>query len=422
MTTRSILLATLCSLAASATAADSTFTPLSDPGKTFTSESNTGEFFRPNLGTFEEARPLKVRVSATKDSVTGGVAMKWVFEKDAKGQITFEKSDYDSAAAGITFYAKASKPIHLRVCGDVRQEKKKVVEIGTEWRKHDFSWAEMGGTQDWWQLVFQVTDPISERTTLWLDRVGVEGPAFDPAPTIDVQSGTDQAISSSDILYGAEHLAKTVERLKAKQPFKIVALGDSISAGAQSTRGSWGIDLAKGVAFRYFGQVAHVCEQHFGYTGITPVAVAHGGWTTKMLLGVVDTELMPQLSADDLVVLQSGGNDIANGSAVDVWKNDLKAIIAKIRTKTDQILVVDTVVTASGPVVAQAEAISKTLRDIVAEEKVAGADVTKFLTYRGPGFACALLANDYHPDFTGHMIIGDMIAPILTGKHVTYPE
>jgi len=48
--------------------------------------------------------------------------------------------------------------------------------------------------------------------------------------------------------------------------------------------------------------------------------------------------------------------------------------------------------------------------------------VTKFMSYRGPAFACALLANDYHPDYMGHIVIGEMIAPILTGKHKTYPE
>jgi hypothetical protein len=58
----------------------------------------------------------------------------------------------------------------------------------------------------------------------------------------------------------------------------------------------------------------------------------------------------------------------------------------------------------------------------VAEEKVAGADVTKFFTYRGPQFGCALLANDFHPDLMGHITIGEMIAPLLTGKEKTYPE
>ena len=403
-------------------AADVTFTPLTYPGGDFNSETATGEWFRPDLGTAADIIPLKTRVYATKESVTDGVAMKWVFEKGSKGIITFEKGKVDAAAAGFTLYAKASKPLKFRICTNAGQEQKKVVEIGTEWKKYDFAFNDIGFTNDWWQIIFQVVSPIDERTWLILDRVGVEGPTFNASPKIDPKTGPDQTISSKDILYGSENLARTVALLKKKQPFKIVAVGDSISAGAQTMRGTWGVKVEDGVPFRYFGTVARLCEEEYGYKGITPVSLAHGGWTTKQLLDVAEKEVLPQLGPNDVVFLQSGGNDIMGGATVEQWKADMKQLIAKIKTKTDQIIVVSTTTPSKGPVTEHADGISKMLKEIVAEEKVAGADVTKFMMYRGPAFACAILANDYHPDYMGHIVIGEMIAPILTGKHITYPE
>lgn len=403
--------------------AEDTFKPLSNPSSELNSESNTGEWFRPDLGTAAEILPLKTRVFATKEAVTDGVGMRWVFEKGSKGVFAFEtKADFETGTAGITFYAKASKPLKFRICKNVNLEVKKTSEIGTEWKKYDWSWDDLGGAKEWWQIVFQVIGPIDEKETLYLDRVGVEGPAFIASPKITPTTGADATFSSKDMLYGSENLAKTLANLKAKKPFKILALGDSISAGAQTNRGTWGIEIKKGVTYRYYGQVAREWEQEFGYTGITPVDVAHGGWTTQQLMAITEKELLSQCGPDDLVIIQSGGNDVMGGSTPETWKADVKKLIAMVKTKTDQILVVDTTVTSSGKVLAVAPGLSKALKEITEEEKVAGADVTKFMTYRGPSFACAILANDYHPDYMGHITIGEMIAPILTGKHVVYPN
>jgi lysophospholipase L1-like esterase len=409
-------------VAVAACAGENTFTPLVNSSGESNTEANTGEWSRPDLGTAADIIPLKTRVYATKESVTDGVAMKWFFEKGAKGVIAYEKGKIDDKAAGFTLYAKAFKPLQFRICTNVNQEKLKVVEIGTEWKKYDFPFAEIGYNNNWWQIIFQVIGPIEERTWLILDRVGVEGPGFIAEPKVDPKTGPDETISSKDILYGAENLAKTVELLKKKQPFKIFALGDSVTAGAQTMRGTWGVKVPDGVPFRYFGTVARLLEEEYGYKGITPVACGHGGWTTKQLMTVVDKEVLEQCGPNDLVFLQAGGNDLMANTTVEQWKADMKQLIAKVKTKTDQIIVVDTTVARTGKVIDAAAALSKTLQEIVAEEKVGGADVTKFLTYRGPAFACALLANGYHPDFMGHIVIGEMIAPIFTGKHKNYPE
>ena len=399
-------------------AAQSTFFPL-DRGED-NLEKKTGLWFRPDLGKAEDVLPLKTRMWATKDSVTGGVALKCVFEKGARGKLTFEKDNWPAGSAGITFFAKASKPVKVIV----GMKAFRPVEIGTEWKKYDLTWESLESTKEkpeiGWQFVFRIATPIEERTILWLDRLGVET-VFDPSPKVEPQSGPDATFSSKEMLYGAEHLAKTLARLKSKQPFKVIALGDSITAGAQMTRGSLEIKPADGVQFLYFSHAARLWEEHFGFKGITPVRFGHGGWTAEKAMEVVDKEVVAAATADDLVILQFGGNDMTwAGKSAAQWKEAMKKLIARVRTKTDQVLLVGT--TAGGELIKKKAETEKALKELVAEEKVAAADTGKFFYYRGEAFAYAMLANEFHPDFMGHLTMGEMIAPILTGKERVYPE
>src|SRR5271165_1361034 len=99
------LLASLGSIAVlvgNAEPAEPTFLPLSmNQGNT---ENRTGMWFCPDLGKAADILPLKTRVWATKESVTGGVAMKCVFEKGSKGIVAYEKESYPVGSAGITLF------------------------------------------------------------------------------------------------------------------------------------------------------------------------------------------------------------------------------------------------------------------------------------------------------------------------------
>jgi hypothetical protein len=118
-----------------ADAAEVSFVPLAmAQGDT---EGRTGMWFCPDLGEAADVLPLKTRVWATKESVTGGVAMKCVFEKGSKGIIGYEKDAYPEGSAGITLYAKASRKLTIKVGGAP-------AEVGAEWRKLDFPWERLG--------------------------------------------------------------------------------------------------------------------------------------------------------------------------------------------------------------------------------------------------------------------------------------
>jgi len=399
-----------------ACAADITFTPLDMPqGNT---ENRTGMWFCPDLGNAAAVLPLKTRVWATKESVTGGVAMKCVFEKGSRGIVAYEKESYPPGSAGITLYAKASRKLTLKV-GNVP------AEVITEWKKLDFSWEKLGTTTDkprlGFQLVISVQGPTEERTWLILDRIGTESPQFDPNPKIQPQTGPDATISSKDILYGAEHLAKTRQQAQAKQPFKVIALGDSVTAGAQMSRGTWGLKGADGVPFLYFAHLARLAEEHYGCKGITAVQHGHGGWTSAQALKVVDKEVVEDAGPNDLVILQFGGNDLSWAKVTPAaWKANMKQLIARTKTKTDQIIVMST--TPIGEVGKLQPEITKILQELVQEDKVAAADITRLAFYRGEPFAWAWLANEGHPAYMGHITMAEMMAPLLTEQHRNYPE
>src|SRR4051812_6758279 len=163
-----------------------TFTPLSMPqGNT---EDRTGMWFCPDLGKASEVLPLRTRVWATRESVTGGVAMKCVFEKGSKGVLAYEKDAYPAGSAGLTLFAKASRKLTLKVANVP-------AVVGTDWTKLDFPWEKLGTTRAeprlGFQLVVAVQGPVEERTWLILDRIGTESPRFDPHPRLEPQAGPD---------------------------------------------------------------------------------------------------------------------------------------------------------------------------------------------------------------------------------------
>src|SRR5262249_48509233 len=199
---------------------------------------------------------------------------------------------------------------------------------------------------------------------------------------IEPQTGPDATISSKEILYGTENLAKTREREKAKQPFKVIALGDSVTAGAQMYRGTWAVKGSDGVPFLYFAHLARLAEEQYGYKGIMPVQHGHGGWTSAQALKVVDKEVVQEAGSSDLVILQFGGNDLswANVTPAD-WKANMKKLIARTKTKTDQIILMST--TPIGAVGKIQPETTKILQELVQEEKVGAADITRLAFYRG---------------------------------------
>lgn len=182
-----------------------------------------------------------------------------------------------------------------------------------------------------------------------------------------------------------------------------------------------GVQGAAGVPFLYFAHLARLWEEHFGYKGITPVQHGHGGWTAERALSVVDKEVVDEAGPEDLVILQFGGNDMSwAGKSPAQWKAAMKKLIARTKTRTSHILLLSS--TPIGDLPRKSPEITRVLKELVEEDQVAAADITRLASYRGESFAWAWLANEGHPAYMGHLIMAEMIAPLLTQKHRTYPE
>ncbi|HYE07827.1 MAG TPA: SGNH/GDSL hydrolase family protein [Planctomycetota bacterium] len=379
-------------------------------------ERHTGMWLRPDLGNADTVLPLRTRVWATRESVTDGVALKCAFAPGSTGRVQIENASLPAGSAGFTLYAKASRPLKLAL-GQAAKD------VGTDWSKLDWPWAELGADPAaptvGWQVALTVQGPIAEPTWLIIDRFGIETPTFIGAPAITPQDGPDQTIAATDLIVGGERLAKSAARLKAKQPFKLIAFGDSVTAGAQVSRGSWKIDADAGRAFLWYAHLARLWDEAGG--AVEAVGVGHGGWTARKAASTIDAEIIAIAGADDLVVLEFGANDMGwDGATPERWRADMGALIARVKTKTDQILVLSP--TPGGAIPAQADAISAALRALCDEHGVAGVDITRLNCYRGTPSCWAMMANEYHPDLMGQLIMAEMIAPVLTGVDKRYPE
>jgi hypothetical protein len=389
-------------------AEESKFIPLSfNQGN---AEDRTGMWLCADLGTAAEVLPLRTRLWATKESVTGGVALKCLFEPGSNASLNWENwGSLPAGSAGLTFYAKASRPLKLNV-NAAR------ADVGTEWKKIALSWGAFGTTREkpelGWLLKFNVAEPIQSRTWLILDRIGIETPTFIANPKIDPQPGPDPTISSKDILYGADHLAKTLARAKAKKPFTIYAFGDSITLGAQSYRGTWKVDLKAGTPFLYHHHLARLWEEHFGYKGINVVHGGGPGAITKWHLDHIGG-FLAKATADDLVIIALWCGP------PEEWKRNLKQLIATAKTKTDQILLMSP--TPGPPMVYDVKDMTRVLQELAREEKVAAADISRFCLYRGVPYCWAGEGNEWHPTYMLHITMAEMIAPLLTGVERIWP-
>lgn len=399
-------------MATGALAGNVLFTPLTKDGDN--AELHTGLWWAPDLGRGADVFPLKSRIWATKESVTDGVALKCVFEPGSKSLVVMEQGAYPEGAAGLTFYAKASAPLKLKVVNAT-------ADVSTAWSKIDLPLAALGA-MSWRGVTIGVAEPVETRTWLILDRIGYEGPTFDPRPAIRTQAGPDAVLSSRDMLYGAQHLAKVRARLKAGEALNIVAIGDAVTSGLQARRNSPGLQEADAQPYLYYAHLAQLLRVAYQNPNVTATGHGLGSTVTRDAVKEADA-LLASIAPDDLVILQFGAHDIGyRGGGTEPWEDGIHQWVEKLRAsgKGAQILVLSPPV--GGGLPGQAPAITKALQKMVEKEDVAAADVTRLCMYRGEPYAWALLANHYHPSLMGHMIMAEMIAPILTDKPRNYPE
>ncbi|MHC4396463.1 MAG: SGNH/GDSL hydrolase family protein [Planctomycetota bacterium] len=391
------------------------FVPISHGDENW--EKHTGLWVCPKLGEASDVLPLSTRLYATRQSVTDGVALRIDISKGSKGTITMENSPFQPDTAGLTFYAKASSPLEVMVANRAK------VNVTSQWQKFDISWEKLGTEKArpsvGWEFQIELASPAKKNCYLIIDRLGTESPTFDPDPNIKKQQGLDVTINTKDILGNASVLAPTIERLKKKQPFRIIAFGDSVTAGAQCNRGNWGIEKADHVQFLYFGHLATLLETEYGYKGIDAVQNGYGGWTAEQGRKIVE-KVFQDVRPEDVIIIEFGGNDLGWAKrTIDQWLISLEALVNSAKKKTSQIIIMSMTTGPNIPPIS--DNISRRFRVFADKQKVAFVDVTRWSMYRGQKYAWAYLANGYHPDFMGHIMMGEIMSPLFTEKHFDWP-
>jgi lysophospholipase L1-like esterase len=120
------------------------------------------------------------------------------------------------------------------------------------------------------------------------------------------------------------YLTKTVARLEAANPLKIVAFGDSITAGGDATRP----DLI------YWQRWADDLQRRYPRAGVTIVNGATGGDSTIQGLERLKSKVLDQ--DPDLVLVAFGMNDHnVNSVTVPEFERNLELLIIRIREGTD---------------------------------------------------------------------------------------
>ena len=68
-----------------------------------------------------------------------------------------------------------------------------------------------------------------------------------------------------------------------------------------------------------------------------------------------------------------------------------------------------------------AEEVTRKFTAFAREQKLAYVDITRWSMYRGEKYAWAYLANGYHPDFMGHIMMAELMTPLFGADHFTWP-
>jgi lysophospholipase L1-like esterase len=130
----------------------------------------------------------------------------------------------------------------------------------------------------------------------------------------------------------SRQLTRTAERLRAGKPVKLIAFGDSITAGGE----------ASALELQYPSRYAQHLRDLYPHSQITLENAATGGDNTVQGLARLDEKVLAR--QPDLVLVAFGMNDHnlpgVGGVAVSEFKDNVKQIVKRIRERTEAEVIV----------------------------------------------------------------------------------
>lgn len=314
------------------------------------------------------------------------------------------------------------------------------------WQQWCPVWTNLPG---FWFLTYSMERTDTNRANWYIvDRVrlyqGQKTEAIAPTPDRDPPG----RIPARALVSGRERIAKTLAKLRAKQPVKIAIVGDSIPAGAQLwyTVPNNVPEISKRIYWQVLGRRL---REAFGYPDVALVMRAPDAktkaWTDTptnrpasdlQVIGVVyggqqaagGLEHLDQVLNEkpDLAIWEYGANDATFGS-VAKYAEATKAAVERLQAAGIEV-VIQTVTPTPGiqPVAWQknksgSERVAELnveARRIAAEKQCALADMEQAFRCRGMVFVGSLYADGVHPNHLGHEMMADVLDALLTDRDV----
>lgn len=324
----------------------------------------------------------------------------------------------------------------------------------TNWHKVFIAWEDFKPkpiTGPWWYVDFGIdraddakpTWYIVDRVHLWKQKVTEP---ITPTPDIDPPG----MLPARAFVSGREFIPKTLAKLKAKQPCKIVVAGDSLVTGAQLgyVRNDY-TEKNTERKFFFFAVLANRLKDAFGYPSAAVVyreyqgetgpwadypdprpsgdlivmSVARGGWE-----GITGLKHIDQILAEkpDCVVWEYGANEMINGH-LDSYVKSTTTAVQQLKAAGIEVVLQTVTPTAdlsphnwlgNKSMPEYGALLSAQTKRIAQENSCAVADMHAALSSRGLQYVGDLCADFAHLNHLGHEMFADVLDALFTDRDV----
>lgn len=218
---------------------------------------------------------------------------------------------------------------------------------------------------------------------------------------------------SAQPLMGAptKPLQKTLEKLLANQPVKIICFGDSVT----------GVYYHTGGRRAYTAMVAAALEEAYPEAEVTAINAGISGNTTADGLRRIEKDVLAH--EPDLVTVMFGLNDMVRVPIPD-FKVNLGQIVKRCREAGAEVLLCtpNSVISTSSRRIGTLVEYCEAIREVAAEHETPLCDVHatfEALRNRDPVAWRLTLSDEIHPNMDGHKLIAETICLAITGEKVS---
>jgi lysophospholipase L1-like esterase len=349
---------------------------------------------------------------------------------------------------GISFWMKGdgSPGTAVIATGDGSLPNKFRIPLkNTQWHKVFMTWDAWDKpiTGPFWFLSFGL-ERREQKHSNWyiIDRVHLfkelKSEEINPTPDIDPPG----LLPARAFVSGRQHINKTVAKLQAKKPVKIVIAGDSIVSGTQL----WYTGNKDSRDF-FFNLLGASLKKHYGYADMASllrsydkknrlwtdkpehrpvadlsiVAVAISGGGAKEGMENIDELLREK---PDLVIWEYGCNDVTYSNIKLFLEPTIRAVHKLREQGIEVILQTITPGATITPVsymnnrspIEKGKTYNAELRTIASKNGCALADMERAFLARGDQFTGDLYADLVHPNHRGHEMLSDVLDALITDR------